>query len=47
MQLFKEKDYRRKRAQAPALLSHNLQNFCHFVPSKGTTRGKEALSFTQ
>jgi hypothetical protein len=47
MQLSKEKEYRRKKTQAPSTFSHGPKNFNHSFPFKGNTRGKEALFSTQ
>jgi hypothetical protein len=42
MQLAKDKEYRRKKTQAPPMSSSGTRNFYNLFPSKGTTRGKEA-----
>jgi hypothetical protein len=47
MQLSKEKEYGRKKNQAPPTFRRSPQNLYHSFPSKGTTRGKEAPSSTQ
>jgi hypothetical protein len=42
-----KKSTKRKKTQASLTISHCPQNFCHFFPSKDTTRDRKAPSSTQ